>query len=420
MKLAIDIIKNILLPKLEKDSGFESTKINTSFWETFTIAFLDFESDAKPIYSTIYSLGLNDSEKIIYKLDAIYAAFIKELAENYVLGNTSEATEKLLESKNATFETEIRYFSNLEKAIKKAERKRIKTELPTCYEKLTFELSDNDIAAAIKRKEREALKAKMNAWNEELVASEEVPVYSLNTKETETFLPKAASIPALVLFNKKIVLSKLQLIQWIKYSILTATVGVTGTIVYKTKFEKQEPEKIPVEVAAPIKVEKNIDTLSVKKNDSIIEEEEEEENIIIDSSQTEKGEEKEVKNTEHSGIIKKDYKVLYYNIQPKITGLYNYLITNENENNTNKKYKEEYGKLVNQLNKYTFIAKSLTIYKEMKSKTGFVLTDENGNLYFYDGKNYYGIIKTETPLEFKVVEDPDIIEELDIIIKYGT
>jgi hypothetical protein len=183
MKLAIDIVQSLLLPKLEKDVRFDSHQTNIAFWETFTNAFLDFEKDAKPVYAAIYSLGLKDAEKIISKLETVYISFIKELAENHVLGITSEAIDYLITTKNSTFEKEVRFFTDLQNAIKKVERKRIKTELPKTFDKLSFGISDDAIALAITKKEREAHKEKMNAWDEELVISEEAPVYSVSAKK---------------------------------------------------------------------------------------------------------------------------------------------------------------------------------------------------------------------------------------------
>lgn len=190
MKLAIDIVQSLLLTKLEKDTSFDANQTNIAFWETATSALLDFEKDAKPVYAAIYSLGLKDAEKIISKLESIYASFIKELAENHVLGISSEAIDYLITSKNSTFEKEVQFFTDLEKAIKKVERKRIKTELPKTFDKLSFEISDDAIALAITKKEREALKEKMNAWDKELVATEDTPVYSVSDKKE----PKVISL----------------------------------------------------------------------------------------------------------------------------------------------------------------------------------------------------------------------------------
>ena len=144
MELAIDIVKNILLPKLEKDTNFDSNKTDATFWESFATALLDFEKDDTTCKTVIYNLGLNNPEKIISKLPNSYNSYINELAENYVLGNESEAIDLLLKSNNQVFNEEVRFLSNLEEAITDIERERIKAELPTAYESLVEELNKKD------------------------------------------------------------------------------------------------------------------------------------------------------------------------------------------------------------------------------------------------------------------------------------
>lgn len=178
-------IKNILIPKLEKDSNFSEEKVDTAFWEKFATDLLHFEEDAKPLYVLIYSLELDNPEKIIDKLPNIYAQFLKELAESYVLGQTSEATDYLLKTKNKTFAKEIDFLGTMQQAIKGVERKRIKVDLPTSYERLTFELSQTDLANAIKKKGREDLRVKFKQWDAELEEQESVPVISMLTNEKE-------------------------------------------------------------------------------------------------------------------------------------------------------------------------------------------------------------------------------------------
>ena len=232
MKLAIDIVQSLLLPKLEKDASFDINQTNIAFWETFTNAFLDFEKDAKLVYAAIYSLGLKDAEKIISKLDTIYISFIKELAENHVLGISSEAIDYLITSKNSTFEKEVNFFTDLQNAITKVERKRIKTELPKTFDKLSFEISDDAIALAITKKEREALKQKMNAWDEELVTSEEAPVYSVSAKKE----------------------TKVISLSWIKYAAAACIVLTAGIMYFKFNTDNNlvQPGDTNV-VTAPVK-----------------------------------------------------------------------------------------------------------------------------------------------------------------------
>lgn len=199
MKLAIDIVKSLLLPKLEKDSGFDVNKLNATFWESFANKLLHFENDAQPLYALIYSLELNDAEKIISKLAVFYKSFINELAENHVLGVNSEAIDYLINLNNSDFKKEVQLFTDLENAIKKVERKRIKTEFPNAFDKLNFELSDESIAMAIKKQEREVLKEKMNVWNKELVTSEIEPNIKKEIKVISLSFIKYAVAACLVL-----------------------------------------------------------------------------------------------------------------------------------------------------------------------------------------------------------------------------
>lgn len=140
MELAIDIVKSILLPKLEKDANFDNNKADATFWESFATSLLDFEKNDALCKTAINSLALNKPERMIAKLPNIYNLYIKELAENYVLGNESEAIESLLKAKNQVFNEEVRFLNNLEEAITDIERERIKAILSAANETLVAEL----------------------------------------------------------------------------------------------------------------------------------------------------------------------------------------------------------------------------------------------------------------------------------------
>lgn len=139
MELAIDIVKSILLPKLEKDTNFDSIKTDATFWESFATALLDFEKNDALCKTAIYSLALNKPERMIAKLPNIYNLYIKELAENYVLGNESVAIDSLLKSKNQVFNEEVRFLNNLEEAITEIEHEKIKAILSAANETLVEE-----------------------------------------------------------------------------------------------------------------------------------------------------------------------------------------------------------------------------------------------------------------------------------------
>lgn len=225
MKLAIDIVKDLLLSALKKDSEFDAGKLNINYWETFTENLLDFEKDAKPLYAAIYSLELSDPENIISKLEAIYHSLITELAENHVLEFQSKAIEYLLVSKNDIFEKEVFFLTNLENAIKKVERNRIKQDLPKAFDRLTFELSDESIAGAIKKKEREALREKMKEWDQELA-------------------PTYVNVPIQPINNVK--KTKVISLSWVKYAVAACLVLGIGVWFFKNQNNLSENKIVNV------------------------------------------------------------------------------------------------------------------------------------------------------------------------------
>jgi hypothetical protein len=131
MKTAIEIVKSDLMPKLEKVSNFDINELPEFFWEHFTESLLIFETNSKLIYKLIFGLKLDSKvkEKIISKIPGVFSKLVKELAEEYVHGNSSKAIEVLLSSKGESFKNEVEFFYALNKAIQIAERKRMKEEI---------------------------------------------------------------------------------------------------------------------------------------------------------------------------------------------------------------------------------------------------------------------------------------------------
>ena len=209
------VIKNIFLPKLEKDPKFSEKKVDSAFWEKFATDLVHFEEDAKPLYAIIYSLELDNPEKIIDKLPNIYAQFLKELAESYVLGKTSDASDYLLETNNAVFLKEVQFLQKMQQAIKSVERKRIKTHLPKSYERLTFELSDADLANVARKKGREDLREKFKQWDDELKPKHEPKIfYSLSNESDSKPKPKVI------------------LLSWMKYASIAA-IFIIGFMIWQ-------------------------------------------------------------------------------------------------------------------------------------------------------------------------------------------
>ncbi len=380
MEKSIEIIQNIILPELEKDSKFKIQKTNANFWTNITNDVLRFEQDAKPVYAAIYSLELDNPEKIISKLPRVFETFIKALSENYVLGETSEATDFLLQSDNETFSKEVSFFKNLQQAVKSVERKLIKADLPNSYERLTFEISDADFENATKKKGREDLREKFRQWDSELV--EERPISKIDKKQIIIILIAIliAFIIGLLFLNEDENIEKLK--------------------IKKTK------------IISPV-TNKSDHVLSDVKEKLVIKNQLEIIKILVDTTQIKKNEIDEVSPLMQ---IKQDYKVVYDNLEPKIARLYDYLLQNDNETSENVKHKKQYIELRSKLYKYLFVGKSLIIYDEKQGNINIILSNQKGNFYFYNGNDYFEIFETATPLDLEFLKNDKIKEEIREVI----
>lgn len=186
MEKEIQIIQDLFIPVLQKDECFDALKCDNTFWEKILQEFIDYQQDSKPFYATIYGLELAEPMKVIHKLENLQHSFLDQLAEENVLGYSSVSIVKL-EHDNPFFNERVQFYKNLEKAIILSERKRIKSELPSMYDKYSFELDEKQLAQAIANRERKALRDKMKLWDKELLAEkEEEQVIELSSNKTIT------------------------------------------------------------------------------------------------------------------------------------------------------------------------------------------------------------------------------------------
>lgn len=396
MKLAIDIVQSLLLPKLEKDANFDTNQTNIAFWETFSSFLLDFEKDAKPVYAAIYSLELQDAEKIISTLDTVYIFFIKELAEKHVLGIGSEAIDYLITSKSHTFEKEVHFFTDLQNAITKVERKRIKTELPKTFDKLTFELEEAVIVNAIKKTSREDLKKKMMNWDNEL-AEEKVPVLNLDNNNNQ---------------------SKVISLSWIKYAAAASVILFVGlfyfnkqqnkneTVIVKSEGKKPAPAKTDIITAIPN--EALAEVTSVSKNSIVLEEGMGmTANSIRIIEKNQKARKESIINAieKYQKLLKKEFAVnkvsdtsISKELNSRIDRLHNELnLLNEREQ------------------KYLFDGKVLTLYVSTISKENRILA-YNDNYYLAKETVFFSLTTSNKPQAYKKVTDTDLLTVLDEIL----
>ena len=383
------IIKNILLPKLKKDSKYSDEKVVASFWKNFSTVLVRFEENAQPLYTAIYSLELGNPEQIIDKLPKIYAQFLKELAECYVLGQTSEATDYLVKTNNKTFLKEVQFLKTMQQAIKSVERKRIKTELPQSYDRLTFELSETEIANAIKKKAREELKKKMKLWDAEL--EDGVPVISMANLEDEITSDKTRS--------------KVISLSWMEYAVAASIIIAAGIFYFKNT---GTPE-IPVENTVVIKekennqpqlhppVTKTIALASIETTSSTV--------TVLQPESLGFSSDKKVKIT-----------INFKDATKRILSLENALGQSRTiDSKILSQYKAELVQLKRQKDNYVFNGQIMTLFNKKAATDYAVMQTEEQLYYLKTGDEYYNLKVSNSPMVLEKVVSTTILETLEKI-----
>lgn len=381
MKTAINILQNIILPELEKDINFDNLKTNNAFWTNLTNALLRFEQDAKPVYATIYSLELDNPEIIIDKLPNLYNQFLKEVSENYVLGETSEATDYLLHSDNETFAKEVAFLKTLQQAVKSVERKRIKADLPNSYERLTFEISDTDFENATKKKAREDLRQKFKQWDSELIEEDNIPVISMQSKK----YPKIFSL------------------SWTKYAVAACVVLATGILIFKNTNQEIVPDSNTV-----VTTDDKKDTVNPKKNIPI-------ENTTSIAAITTVSVNTIVQQSEalgFSGEKKLKITITVKDATSRIKSLEKYIAANTKVTKTLNNYKNELTELEKTIDKYVFDIKTLTLFNKFNSKQDAVLVTDDHNYFLKNGNFYYDLKPENKTMQLTKVSNIEILEIL--------
>ena len=396
------IIKNILLPKLEKDPKFSEKKVDATFWEKFAVCLVHLKEDAKPIYALIYSLELDNPEKLIDKLSNIYTQFLKELAESYILGTTTEAIDYLLQSKNEVFLEEVAFLKTMQQAIKSVERKRIKADLPKSYERLTFELSETEIANAIKKKGREDLKEKMKQWDKELLKAEAVLSHE-NYSDIRFQLAPAKATEIESKLDKK--QTKVISLSWIKYAAAACIIITAGALYFKftqtdlsrfseptentvvttdAKKENTKPQNITIVLAAIETVSKKITVL-------------------------------ESESIGFSGTTKNEITINYKDASKRIASLEKVIETKTIDSKILSQYKTELASLKTQNDKYVFDGKELALFVK-NDKSGYsVLLTEDQTYFLKKGRFFYDLKISKVFLPLEKVSDEVTIETLEKI-----
>jgi hypothetical protein len=392
------IIKNILLPNLEKDNKFSENKVDNAFWEKFATDLLHFEEDAKPIYSSIYSLELDKPEKVIDKLPTINSQFLKELAESYVLDQTTDATDYLLKTNNEAFLKEIDFLKTMQQAIISVERKRIKADLPKSYERLTFELSETEIASAIKKKGREDLKEKMRQWDKELLKADSVLSHE---NYSEIRFQKAPEIESKLDKKETKVIS----LSWIKYASVACVIITAGALYFK--FTQTDVSRF----SEP--TENTVVTNDAKKETT----KPQNKTIVLAAIETvsKKTTVLESESMGFSGAKMNEITINYKDASKRIASLEKVIETKTIDSKILNQYKTELASLKTQKDKYVFDGKELTLYVK-NDKSGYsVLLTEDQTYFLKKGSAFYDLKISKVFLSLEKVSDEVIIENLEKI-----
>lgn len=405
------ILQELFIPVLQKDERFEESKCDGLFWNKVTAEFINFEQDKKPFYASIYSLELVNVEQVLNELESFFTPFLEQLAEENVHGYSSEITKKLAEG-NDYFKERVLFYSYLKKAIFLSERKRIKSELPSMYEKYTFEIDEKQLVEGITKIERQALRDKMKVWDEELIESDSnLHEIKFSLAETET---KSS-------FDDEIKNDKVKIIslQWIKYAVAACFVFGLGFWFFNNQTDIVTPVN-------PVVIQPNGGNTKLTDPKPVLEE------AITSSKVT------DVLIDEGLGFTSstKQIKVITINninrissVQKAIETYQNFiekeLITSKDDGIKNKslhiEIKKEIEALQIELNslqtkndKYLFDGKALTLFDVEQTKI-IVLTYGN-DYYFKKGSNFYVLTKTNVPRVFTKVKDKTLQTSLEQVL----
>lgn len=242
MNTASNILKSVILPLVNKFSKGDVTSLPDDFWNQFATDFIHYEIDATPIYTALYKLELQNPEAIFEQLPQAYSSFINELAEEYVLGNQSEITTKLLESKNETFLKEVSFLKTMKAVIVKTGRQELKKDLPQSYDRLVFELDEETLRQVAKKKSREDLRAKFEQWDEEIVDEESVMesnhFINPRTGIVKFSLEEGSNLSEKMLKEEEVTYSsksksKVISLSWIKYAAVACIVLTAGVLYFE-------------------------------------------------------------------------------------------------------------------------------------------------------------------------------------------
>lgn len=400
MRTAAVILKELIFPFLEKDSGFKPENTETGLWEKMAEDFLDYENNPKPIYATIYSLELNDPERVINELKNFYHSLLEELAEQTVLNGPSDAAKRLHKEKNQFFEKRVKFLMKIKSAVTSVERERLREEMSATFDSISYEFSDETIQTSIKKKAREDLRAKFSKWDVEKENEENKIVlsnsnYSINPSQNSVEEEKKQhKLGATHQKDKGKVIS----LSWFKYAA-AASVILAGGLFYFNSLENgisTGTEIVDTEDEKVIKIEEGKIQLANLKESS--------ENLDV-LQHTGLG----YSESPSKGIIR----VKFIDANERISSLREIL---KREGMDTPNIKEELSQLTKRQSKYIFQDQQLTFYNKPFDESLKVIQLGKNQYYLQKGNKFYQLKTSDTPQELAKETDMEVMEELERII----
>lgn len=415
------ILKEIFIPILQKDERFEESKCDSFFWNKLTDEFINFEEDKKPFYASIYSLNLVNVEQVLNKLESLLNPFLDQLAESYVQGNSSDITQKLSKVSHY-FNERVLFYNDLKKAIFLSERKRLKSELPTMFEKYSFEIDDKKLIQAITNSERQDLKNKFKQWDNELKYSSKKITnikfsLSMDTKDSEqnkTIFEEEGQLTYSTKSNRKIISLSL-----IKYAVAACFVLGLGFWFFTGQNQINVPDN-------PVVTQPNEDINSLElpkptlvestRNTQITD-------VLVNEGLGFSNDSKQV------NIIKINNSERILSIQNAIELYQNFiekeLFSSKSDGAKNKKLHAEIKKEIEALqielnslqikhDTYLFDGKSLTLYDLELTKITVITYEKD--YYLKKGNDFYKLTQTVIPQKYTKVNNNSLKESLEQIL----
>ena len=409
---ATTFIKNLMLPILLKSTKLDLTTLPDSFWDQFAKDLIVYQTDASLVYSSLYKLELIDTENVFNKLPDIFSSFIKEIAEDFVLGYSNELSDLLIENKNENFLKEVEFLNTMKSVIFKSERQNLKDNIGNGHERLLFELDEKILKEVAVKKSRNDLKEKFKQWDEELIIENSLlePVKFSLSDSDPNHVDEFESI------NSK---NKVISISWIKYAAAACIFLTAGIMYYKyyTSINYSQPVENNI-VTAP----ENKDAHSNNQSISIPSEDLASINTTSTNS-TILGENlgfasrssiKIIENNSNKRISSIKKTITIYQILLKRAIGFNSPQNNQVENELLKRIailKSELKTLQGKHNQYIFDGKSLTVFNTKQTKELSVLILEN-NYYLKIENTYYTLTISNRLQKFIKITDDSIIDQL--------